>query len=387
MKKVIALLLVLMLPVYAGAETIAQQIGAPEHITASFASNTGKTVIDIDAPVSVPDVEQLYLIPVDSMALDDTFVQQVYQLMWPDDAMPELKTDDENVTYSVEGKGTFKGYSKHSATIGGWTGGEYRGVNYSYGQMSNTAGYYQVTLNTEWRIDDAVLYNSYIMQREVIGNGITGHALTTEQAVAIADDFVSQLTDDPYQCFIVGEIDGRYYDMQSRDTAYAPVFETSYVLIYTRVIDGVPLLPAMYQMMDAGHRTDLFIPAVGYDQMFITLDRQGRVSNFFWSCPSSIYEERIPQDLLPFADIMSIAERMLPLCYQSEEIQGEQHLRVTHISLGYMALLQRDKLTFALTPVWNFYGDYDPEREHYSYRPLLTLSAVDGTVVDLAYGY
>ena len=387
MKKVIAILLAMLLPLCASAETLREQVNAPEHIIVSIASNTGKTVINIDAPVYVPDVEQLFLIPVDSMALDASCVKQVYQLMWPDDTLPRLETDDENVTYSIEGKGTFKGYGKHSATIGGWEGDEYRGVNYRHGLMPNMDGYYDVGLNTEWRIDDAVLYDRYIMQKEVRGDGITGHALTTEQAIAVADEFVGQLVGDAYQCYIVGETDGSYYDKQSRDAAYTSVPEMSYVLVYTRVIDGVPLLPASYQMMEAGYRTDLFIPAVGYDQMFITLDRQGRVSNFFWSCPSSIHEERIPLQLMPFADIMDIAEKMLPLRYQSEEVQGEQYFRVSRISLGYMALLQRDKLTFALTPVWNFYGDYEPAREHYSYRPLLTLNAVDGTVVDLAYGY
>ena len=387
MKKMIALLLALVLPVCAGAETLSEQLGSPEHVTASFASNTGKTVINIDAPVYVPDVEQLFLIPVDSMVLDDSCVQQVYRLMWPDDTLPRLETDDENVTYSVEGKGTFKGYGKHSATIGGWEGDEYRGVNYRHGLMPNMDGYYDVGLNTEWRIDDAVLYNSYIMQREVKGEGIIGHPLTTEQAITVADHFVSQLVGDTYQCYVVGETDGKYFDEQNRDSAYTPVEETSYVLAYTRVIDGVPLLPASYQMMDAGYRSDLFIPAVGYDQMFVTIDREGRVSNFFWSCPTAVQEERIPQELLPFADIMGIAEKVFPLRYQSEEVLGEQHFRVTRIALGYMALLQRDTLSFALTPVWNFYGDYDPEQEHYSYRPLLTLNAVDGTVVDLAYGY
>lgn len=387
MKKMIALLLALVLPVCAGAETLSEQLGSPEHVTASFASNTGKTVINIDAPVYVPDVEQLFLIPVDSMVLDDSCVQQVYRLMWPDDTLPRLETDDENVTYSVEGKGTFKGYGKHSATIGGWEGDEYRGVNYRHGLMPNMDGYYDVGLNTEWRIDDAVLYNSYIMQREVKGEGIIGHPLTTEQAITVADHFVSQLVGDTYQCYVVGETDGKYFDEQNRDSAYTPVEETSYVLAYTRVIDGVPLLPASYQMMDAGYRSDLFIPAVGYDQIFVTIDREGRVSNFFWSCPTAVQEERIPQELLPFADIMGIAEKVFPLRYQSEEVLGEQHFRVTRIALGYMALLQRDTLSFALTPVWNFYGDYDPEQEHYSYRPLLTLNAVDGTVVDLAYGY
>ena len=382
----IAILIALMLPLCAGAETIAQQISAPEYITASFASNTGKTVINIDASVYVPDVEQLYLIPVDSMALEDEVVQQVYQLMWPDAALPELKTDDENVTYSIEGKGAFKGYGRHTATIGGWEGDEYRGVNYSHGLMPGRDGYYEVGLNTEWRMDDTVLYDSYIIQREVVGEGIIGHSLTRDQAFETADEFVSQLAGNAYQCFMVGETDGRYYK-RNRKAAYAPATDTSYVLIYTQVVDGVPLLPASYQMMDAGHRSDLYIPAVGYDQIFVTLDREGRVSNFFWSCPSSIHEDRIPQKLLSFDAVMDIAEKIFPLRYQSEEVQGEQCFWVSRISLGYMALLQRDELTFALVPVWNFYGDYEPAREHYSYRPLLTLNAVDGTVVDLAYGY
>lgn len=59
---------------------------------------------------------------------------------------------------------------------------------------------------------------------------------------------------------------------------------------------------------------------------------------------------------------------------------------VYRIDLGYIAVLQRDTLTFALTPVWNFYGNdlNDPDA---GCRPLLTVHAVDGTVIDLEYGY
>ena len=52
-----------------------------------------------------------------------------------------------------------------------------------------------------------------------------------------------------------------------------------------------------------------------------------------------------------------------------------------------MAALQRDTLEFALTPVWNFYGHDVPEDVHVGCRPLLTVNAVDGTVIDLEYGY
>lgn len=387
MKKMIALLLALLFPLYAGAETVCQQVNAPESVSVCFKSNTGKTVIEVDAAVSVPDAEQMYRIPVDSMPLADETVQQVYRLMWPESALPKLEVDDENVSVSVEGKGTFKGYVRHGASLGGWTGGEYRGVNYRHSQMPNMTGYYDVTLNTEWRIDKAVIFDRYIIEREAPADGIPGHALTTAQAIEIADAFVTQLVGEAYQCYLVGETKGRFFDSKSKESAYTPASETSYVMVYTRVVDGAPLLPVFSQMMKAGYRDDLFIPAVGYDQMFVTLDGQGNVSNLFWSCPTQVQEERIPQELLPFEAIMNIAEKMLPLRYQSEEIEGEQCYRVVRIDLGYMALLQRDQLSFALTPVWNFYGDNDPKQENISYRPLLTLNAVDGTVVDLKYGY
>ena len=62
-------------------------------------------------------------------------------------------------------------------------------------------------------------------------------------------------------------------------------------------------------------------------------------------------------------------------------------MHVDRVSLGYMALLQRDKLSFALTPVWNFYGALEDSPFEDGWQPLLTINATDGTVVDLDYGY
>ena len=109
--------------------------------------------------------------------------------------------------------------------------------------------------------------------------------------------------------------------------------------------------------------------------------------SFIWSSPYLISDERTEQKLLPFENILAIARQTLPLKYQVEEVRGESHLFVYRIALGYMAALQRDTLEFALTPVWNFYGHDVPEDVHVGCRPLLTVNAVDGTVIDLEYGY
>lgn len=57
MKRWIGLLLALCLPVTAGAETLAERIGAPESWQGECQSNTGKTRVLVDMTIQVPEVE------------------------------------------------------------------------------------------------------------------------------------------------------------------------------------------------------------------------------------------------------------------------------------------------------------------------------------------
>ena len=154
------------------------------------------------------------------------------------------------------------------------------------------------------------------------------------------------------------------------------------------MINGAALLPCYGALMNtSSFRDDLFVPAVGYEQVLMAINREGQITSFLWSSPYRISDERVTQTLLPFENILTVARQTLLLKYQVEEVRGESHLFVYRIALGYMAVLQRDTLTFALTPVWNFYGHDVPEDVHVGCRPLLTVNAVDGTVIDLEYGY
>lgn len=60
MKRIFAFLLVLMLLCPAAlADTVREQINAPAHITDVFYSNTGKTTVQIDADVTVPQMDRV----------------------------------------------------------------------------------------------------------------------------------------------------------------------------------------------------------------------------------------------------------------------------------------------------------------------------------------
>ena len=398
MKEIISvfLMLCLLLPGIALAD-VQSQVSAPAHITDTFQSNTGKTVIDVDADITVPSADALYLIPVKSTVFDDSMVPRLADLIWPGLGSQKLEIIDENDKESMEGRRQVNKYFRHSAGVI-QMGTRQRDID----AQVNT-GYYQypsfdeplgavlsgsVDYDDRFRQKKTVNYSSPYPAAEITED-IAEHPLSMAQAVAIGDQLMNALTDQPFALFSVGKsrgyipddkliTEGRQYD----GTGF------SYTLAYTRMINGAALLPCYGALMNtSSFRDDLFVPAVGYEQVLLAINREGQITCFIWSSPYLISDERTEQSLLPFENILSVARQTLPLKYQVNEVRGDIHLLVYRIDLGYMAVLQRDTLTFALTPVWNFYGHDAPEDVHVGCRPLLTINAVDGTVIDLEYGY
>ena len=397
MKKVFVFLLVLMLLCPFALADVQSQVNAPTHITDTFQSNTGKTVIDMDADITVPSAEALYLIPVKSTVFDDSMVSRLADLIWPGLGSQKLKIEDENDTASMEGRRQAHKYFRHLAYVI-QMGTRQRDIDaqaatsyYQYPSFDEPLG---AGLSASVRYDDryrqkkTVNYSSPYPAAEITED-IAEHPLSLAQAVSIGDQLMSALTDQPFALFSVGKSRGYIPDdklitegRQYEGTGF------SYTLAYTRVIGDASLLPCYGALMNtSSFREDLFVPAVGYEQVLLSINREGQVTNFQWSSPYLIGNERVEQNLLPFENILAVARQTMPLKYQVEEVRGDIHLLVYRIDLGYMAVLQRDTLTFALTPVWNFYGNDVPENIHVGCRPLLTINAVDGTVIDLEYGY
>ena len=398
MKKTLSVFLIicLLLPGIALAD-VQSQVNAPAHVTETFQSNTGKTVIDVDAEITVPQAEALYLIPVKSTVFDDSMVSRLANLVWPGLGSRKLEIDDKTDTASMEGRRQVNKFFRHLAYVM-QIGTRQRDIDaqaatsyYQYPSFDDPLG---AALSASVRYDDryrqkkTVNYSSPYPNAEITED-IAEHPLSLAQAVAIGDQLMSALTDQPFALFSVGKSRGYIPDdkLLLEDREYEGT-GFSYTLAYTRVINGVPLLPCYGDLMNtSSFRDDLFIPAVGYEQVLMALNREGQVTTFLWSSPYLISDERAAQNLLPFENILAVARQTLPLKYQVDEVRGDIHLLVYRIDLGYMAVLQRDTLTFALTPVWNFYGHDVPEDIHVGCRPLLTVNAVDGTVIDLDYGY
>lgn len=133
---------------------------------------------------------------------------------------------------------------------------------------------------------------------------------------------------------------------------------------------------------------------------------------FAWTAPSTQPVVQQPQSaLLPFEEIASIANTMLPEVIvgpketpltQLDQYNGfdtRMDVDITKVSLSLMRIRDKGSLQGTIVPVWDFWGTsdwYDAEPNAYGYqekgmnydfRPMLTLNAVDGTVVDRQLGY
>ena len=131
---------------------------------------------------------------------------------------------------------------------------------------------------------------------------------------------------------------------------------------------------------------------------------------FFWEGPTS--EPQVvteTAELLPFEEIQSIADTLLPeVCGMAKErtlteidqINGfdtRRTVNITDITLNLMRVRDKGSLEGTILPVWDFWGEdrweaQNPEDAHYmggeTHREvMLTINAVTGNVVDRELGY
>ena len=87
-----------------------------------------------------------------------------------------------------------------------------------------------------------------------------------------------------------------------------------------------------------------------------------------------------------------VAKTILPLTLSHLEREGKNvHASVYRISFGYARIDRMDApYQYKLVPVWDFFGVVDDDsRKEYAMDnySLLTINAIDGTVIDRSYGY
>ena len=127
------------------------------------------------------------------------------------------------------------------------------------------------------------------------------------------------------------------------------------------------------------------------------------IETFSWRSPNT-YTEVVTADtaMLPFDRIDEIFRKMILVRYESNAAGNATgklfSYHVDRVSLDLQRVLEQGSQdTGLLIPVWNFYGSFEfqyTNGDHYGSeieqgfrKPLLSINAIDGSIIDLREGY
>lgn len=157
----------------------------------------------------------------------------------------------------------------------------------------------------------------------------------------------------------------------------------------------------------AVNSNEQFSPEWWYESVDFWIDKNG-VFGFNWIAPISI-EDTVVEGarLLPFSSIIEIYIKMVNTQYAATMNISEPDLKygatlqdqydIDRITLTLQRIQEPDVWDSALlVPVWNFYGintkteveDYQEFNElHYTRESMLSINAIDGSIIDIHKGY
>ena len=169
-----------------------------------------------------------------------------------------------------------------------------------------------------------------------------------------------------------------------------------YEFMFTRSVNGTAITYTNEDMAADPGRIDVAAKPWLYEKIRIFIDDEG-IFALVWNAPHVLEEvEYKAVSLLPFEKIRGIFESMIMVKNKQVEdgtLLRDKNITVTAVRLGLMRIIEKDNNDTAyLVPVWDFFGTYDSDGGTLvigedGYESLLTINAVDGSVIDRTLGY
>ena len=199
-----------------------------------------------------------------------------------------------------------------------------------------------------------------------------------EEAVSLTDKVMKQLgLDQDYAYFTVEDA-----ARGSRGGGGVKNY-VGYQIVYTRAIDGIQETDDIYNGTLTETEDMDSIPYGTEEISFLVMD-QG-VVQFYWDSPMKLGNKQAEHvTLKEYNEIEEIFKNHVLIRYagREEEEDFPSVINVSEIRFGYMRVKNKDKQDeFTLVPVWDFISDL------YGKTSLITVNAMDGSVLDRRYGY
>ncbi len=164
-----------------------------------------------------------------------------------------------------------------------------------------------------------------------------------------------------------------------------------YRITCTRRIGDIPCVAGMGS--GSGRNSTYW----GAEGISIRTDDCG-VEHVGWDAPVNILETvSDAAQLRPFSEILEIAQKILPMEFESEardEYHDSVEVKIDRVTLSLQRIVEQGQpFSGLLIPVWNFYGarmissGERPGSSDFKFGSMLSVNAVDGNVIDVERGY
>ncbi|MEG0126040.1 MAG: DUF6034 family protein [Clostridia bacterium] len=182
-----------------------------------------------------------------------------------------------------------------------------------------------------------------------------------------------------------------YTDMESMEYQYE-IVGAVYVFRFTHRIGDAHVT---YEDSATGgaldSQNDTYTLPFYYERFWVALNESGVMGMEYVSPYEVIGTLTEDVTLLPFDSVLSIANATLPLKYASAAQYGDMSLDIDRIVLGYTRVtIKNAPDRYQLIPAWDFMGYVtfpDGHKQGDGNTSLLCVNAMDGTIIDRAYGY
>lgn len=253
---------------------------------------------------------------------------------------------------------------------------------------------------TRESIETAISTGVYSPMTEEELSAIPDLKITREDAVKTANELVTALGLSDLVCVSAEKLVGGGSDRTADQNAYLNPRRCVWFLRYARSVNGMPVTYTVWDCMKV--EQDAQSAPWAYEDMTIAIDDSG-VVYLEWRSPYNVTGTVTENsNVLSFQQVMGVFDTMAPvvnawdgLAEGSPNLTGVE-ITIDRIQFGLTRVTEQNKRNSGLlVPCWDFFGtmtyivEQDGKTKKYDDGPipLLTVNAIDGSIINRSLGY
>ncbi|MBO5238080.1 MAG: hypothetical protein J6B50_04825 [Lachnospiraceae bacterium] len=215
--------------------------------------------------------------------------------------------------------------------------------------------------------------------------------MTQEEAISIADSFLEQVGIEGFE-YYQGGLFYELLDIREASDLEGTGYRKEYILNYMRNIDGAFVTYDSVGKHDEGWRGDDYVKKAWPIEVIEFRINDSGIVGFDYNAPLTMVETVVEQSNLKSFDVIRDTFEQMVVVINAEETEEDKcMIQIDRVVLGYARISEQDNYdTGLLVPVWDFKGtvtEQSGEETIVTYRNVMTINAIDGTIVDRELGY